>query len=192
MKLENESGDEAEEISMIVIKNMKIEDVTKLKEIDRSEYIELIYKVNDGELTEILDNSHECPNWTDEILKEIEERFIYELKNGGLALGAYDQEKLVGFGVLAHKFRGESDNQLQIDLMYVSRGYRRKGIGTRIFQEISIEAKSRGAKYLYISSTETRSAVSFYKNNGSRLTQQVDIELFEKEPNDIHMLKELL
>lgn len=75
--------------------------------------------------------------------------------------------------------------------MYVSREYRRQGIGTRILNQLSDEAKKRGAKNLYISSTETRSAVTFYKSNGSKLTNELDSELYEKEPKDIHMIKEI-
>lgn len=46
--------------------------------------------------------------------------------------------------------------------------------------ELAEEARKRGAKYLCISSTETRSAVSFYKSNGSQLTDDVAHELFQK------------
>jgi GNAT superfamily N-acetyltransferase len=52
---------------------------------------------------------------------------------------------LVGFGVLAHKFRGRENEQLQLDLMYVSREYRRQGIGSRIFDALSQVAIDRGA-----------------------------------------------
>jgi len=57
--------------------------------------------------------------------------------------------------------------------------------------ELSKVALSRGAKYLYISSTETESAVNFYRSYGSQITNEVDKELFEKEPEDIHMIKRL-
>jgi GNAT superfamily N-acetyltransferase len=93
--------------------------------------------------------------------------------------------------VLAHQFRGKEHNQLQLDLMYVSRAYRRQGIGTRILSFLSEEARIRGAQSLYISSTETRSAVSFYQSQGSEVTGELDVELYTKEPKDIHMVKEL-
>jgi len=164
--------------------------VDKLQEIDRSEHIDLIYEMNDGQITEITTN-HECPNWDENVLFEIQERYLYELHHGGTAVGAYEQDKLVGFGVLAHKFRGKNKDRLQIDLMYVSRNYRRQGIATRIIDELIKEARKRGAKQLYISSTETNSAVSFYKSKGSQITEEIDEELFNKEPKDIHMIVEL-
>jgi len=164
--------------------------VHKLNEIDRSEWINRIYEMQEGQLTEIT-AGHECSNWDSDVLQEIQERFVYEIRHGGMALGAFDGDTLVGFGVLAHQFRGDQKDQLQIDLMYVSRNYRRQGIGTHIMNELSDEAKRRGAKALYISSTETESAVFFYRSQGGQLTENVDSELFTKEPLDIHMTKKL-
>jgi hypothetical protein len=86
-----------------------------------------------------------------------------------MAVGAFDGDTLVGFGVLAYQWRGDH----------------------RDYGRVAEEARKRGAKYLFISSTDTRSAVSFYKSNGSQLTDDVDPELFQKEPKDIHMLLRL-
>ncbi|MFC6552718.1 GNAT family N-acetyltransferase [Cohnella cellulosilytica] len=169
---------------------MSQEQAAKLKEIDRSEHIDLIYEMRDGKLAEISAN-HECPNWNEESVTELKERFLHELRNGGFAIGAFDGDRLVGFGVLAHKFRGKQHDRLQVDLMYVSRSRRRRGIGTRIMEELSAEARRRGASYLYISSTETRSAVSFYTSAGSQIADEIDEELFNKEPLDIHMIRRL-
>lgn len=175
---------------MITYQNMKQEQVDLLKQIDRSETIDLIYQINDGNLIEV-EAGHDCPNWNADVLSEIQERYQFELNNGGFAIGAFAGDQLVGFGVLAHRFRGNNKDRLQIDLMYVSRPFRRQGVGREIFSRLEQEAKRRGAKYLYISSTETRSAVSFYKCNGSRLAEEVDEELYRKEPLDIHMMKEI-
>ncbi|WEK56039.1 MAG: GNAT family N-acetyltransferase [Candidatus Cohnella colombiensis] len=175
---------------MITYQTMHKDQAHKLLEIDRSEYIDLIYEIRNGKLLEI-HSGHECPTWTKEMIEEIQERFLFELDNGGMVVGALDEDRLIGFGVLAHKIRGRDLNQLQVDLMYVTRNYRRQGIGTRIINLLREEAIRRGAKFLYISSTETRSAVSFYKSNGSKLTNEIDEELYRKEPKDIHMLIEL-
>lgn len=171
---------------MIEYKKMVIEEVNKLADIDRSEHIDSVYEMVEGRLVETLSN-HECDSWSIDTLEEIKDRFIYELQHGGLAVGAFHDEKLVGFGVLAHKFRGVNNDILQVDLMYVSRLYRRRGIASRILQDLTMEARQRGAKELYISSTETQSAVSFYKHAGSKLADEIDDELFNKEPLDIHM-----
>ncbi|MEY9094880.1 GNAT family N-acetyltransferase [Paenibacillus sp. RC84] len=175
---------------MVSIIPMKLEDSFKIRDIDRSETIELIYTCK-NEVLEEIKTGHECPNWKEDDYNAVISRYEYELKNGGTAFGAYDGETLVGFGVLANKFRGQENDRLQIDLMYVTRDYRRQGIGSRIMDELSKAAIEKGAKYLYISSTETESAVNFYTSCGSAITSEVDEELFEKEPDDIHMIKRL-
>lgn len=175
---------------MVSIIQMKLDDSYKIRDIDRSETIELIYKCKEGVL-EGIQSGHECPNWKEDNYQEIISRYEYELTNGGTAFGAFDGDILVEFGVLAHKFRGSENNQLQIDLMYVTRNYRRQGIGRQIIDLLSKVAIEKGAKYLYISSTETESAVKFYSSCGSTITSEIDEELFEKEPYDIHMLKKL-
>ncbi|WP_434751532.1 GNAT family N-acetyltransferase [Paenibacillus amylolyticus] len=175
---------------MITYQILKLDHVKQLHEVDRSEYIDLIYEVTEQGLVEHKQD-HECANWDQEQLQEIQDRYIYELQQGGMAYGAFDGVRLVGFGVLAHQFRGKEQNQLQLDLMYVSKAYRRQGIGKEILVFLSEEARKRGAKSLYISSTETRSAVSFYQSQGSEMAGELDEELYTKEPNDIHMIKEL-
>ncbi|WP_426334575.1 GNAT family N-acetyltransferase [Paenibacillus silvae] len=175
---------------MITYKIMNLDHVKLLHEVDRSEHINLIYEVKEQQLIEHKQD-HECASWDGEQLQELQDRYTHEIQQGGMAYGAFDGERLVGFGVLAHPFRGEEKNQLQLDLMYVSRSYRRQGIGRQILAYLSAEARKRGAKSLYISSTETRSAVSFYQSQGSRITTDVDEELFTKEPKDVHMTKEL-
>lgn len=174
----------------MIIREMKIEEEVKIKEIDRSERINLIYKNSNEGLKEIR-TDHECPTWNTSDLDQLLERFRIEITNGGIAYGAFENECLIGFGVLGHKLRGKNKDRLQIDLMYVTRNFRRQGIGKQLMNELSKEAINRGAKFLYISSTETESAVNFYKNCGSELTDELDEELFDLEPNDIHMLKRL-
>lgn len=172
---------------MVTFRKMVAEESVKIKEIDRSETINLIYVQQGPDIVEVVTDL-ECVRWDEDQIRQLEERYHFELINGGTAVGSFDNELLVGFGVLAHNFRGANRDQLQVDLMYVSQNYRRQGIATRIIQELSWIAKRKGAKYLYISSTETESAVNFYRSCGSAAAEEIDPELFEKEPKDIHMI----
>eukprot|EP01133_Synstelium_polycarpum_P011857 gene11857-13820_t len=170
--------------------NMTPEMATKLSDIDRSETIERLYELKDDRLVET-ETLLESKGWSAQELKEIEDRYLLNLKNGAAAAGAFYGERLIGFGVLGYEFLGKEKNQLALDLMYVSRDFRRKGIGAALLKILETEAKKKGAVYLYISSSETQSAVSFYKKSGGALTKEVDEELFKKEPKDIHMLKKI-
>ncbi|QNK61595.1 GNAT family N-acetyltransferase [Pedobacter sp. PAMC26386] len=175
---------------MITYLLMTIAMSNRLSEIDRSEFITTLYQVNQ-EKVEQTDANYEYSGWNTSEVQEIERQYIFELTNGGMAIGAFHENRLVGFGVLGHRLMGENLDQLHVDLMYVSRDFRRQGIGSVILEMISKEAKIRGAVYLYISSTETESAVSFYRKNGGAITNAVDEILFNKEPEDIHMIKKL-
>ncbi len=174
----------------IEIRRMRPEDADRLAEIDRSEVIEAICTIENGQefWTEA---GHECPTWDEQELTQLQDRFRHELQAGGAAYGAYDGERIAGFGVLGHRRLGEQQDMLAVDLMYVSRSYRRQGIGTRLMNVLSEEAASRGAKSLYISSTETASAVNFYRSFGSLDADEPDPELFAREPLDIHMIRPL-
>lgn len=169
---------------------MTIEDAECIAHIDRSEYIEKVYRAKGGRIEEV-QAGHECPTWDQPHLEELKARYRDQLRGGGYAYGAFDEERLAGFGVLGSKLRGQDQNQLQVDLMYVSRAYRRQGIGSTVMDELKREAIRRGAAYLYVSSTETQSAVQFYTHCGSRLTAEVDEELYRLEPEDIHMVIKL-
>lgn len=174
-------------MELITYDSMTIAEADKLGEIDRSEMISLLYEMKDGELTET-PVQFESPGWDEAALQTLRTRFTEALEQGGLCIGAYSGSTLAGFGLLAPHWRGADQDQLQVDLLYVSRNFRRRGIGSYLMQMLAAEARSRGARYLYVSSTETGSAVNFYKSQGSYLAEEADRELFKKEPKDIHML----
>ena len=50
---------------------------------------------------------------------------------------------------------------------------------------------NRGADQLYVSAVPSESAVGFYRSQGFRLADEVHPDLYELEPDDIHMIKEL-
>lgn len=65
---------------MVSIVQMILYDSYKIRDIDRSETIELTYKLKNGVLEEIK-TAYECPRWTEDIYLEIISRYEYELTN---------------------------------------------------------------------------------------------------------------
>jgi len=174
----------------IVFRTMGSDDVDRLADIDRSEEIERICRIENGR--EIwTEAGHECLGWDKKQLDELRLRFLSELERGGAAVGAYYGERLAGFALLGHRPPGFQADMLTLELMYVGRPYRRRGIATRLMQLLSRTASARGAKSLYISSTETSSAVGFYRSMGSEYTSDPDPDMLAKEPLDIHMIRPL-
>ena len=171
---------------------MEPDEVSKLKDIDRSEKIRINYKYVEGEL-QARDVDWDAPAWFTEgdgahtVASHI--RFCEEhLARNGRMYGAFHEQKLVGIGIIQPDVAADT---AQLAYLHVSNRYRQKGIGNRIAQELIGEARRTGAAKMYVSATPSGSAVNFYMGQGFRPTATPIPELFELEPDDIHMLMEL-
>ena len=110
------------------------------------------------------------------------------LEEGGSLFGAFDGNALVGFAIYRPNL---SPDVAQFAVLHVSRPYRRLGVGTALARKVIGSARSDGATQLYVSSAPTRGTVEFYRSLGFRPTQEINQDLFELEPEDIHMTMEL-
>jgi predicted N-acetyltransferase YhbS len=178
------------QLSTMIIRDLQRHEIDEIRNIDRSEVIEAVYYYRDGNL----EKEKEFHNIRGREEIELEEN-ITELKklyeHGGTFLGAFENEKLVGIGVLGKEVIGGSGDTLQLVFLHVSEPFRKKGIGTELMRRICAIAREKGAKKLYISATPSESTVRFYFNRGSKLAKKVDKALYEEEPEDIHFELEL-
>jgi ribosomal protein S18 acetylase RimI-like enzyme len=110
------------------------------------------------------------------------------VRNGGVLLGAFDGDRLVGVAILRYKL---TDTMAQLAVLHVSKDYRRHRIGQRLTQEVIRLAKADGARELYVSGTPSELALGFYRAQGFELARQPHAELYDLEPEDIHMVKVL-
>jgi predicted N-acetyltransferase YhbS len=94
---------------------------------------------------------------------------------------------MVGVAVLESKFIGKGKNHLQLKFLHVSRSCRKQGVGKTLFEMAARRARKLGAKKLYISATPSENTVNFYMRLGCVLAKEMDPELFELEPEDIHL-----
>ena len=152
-----------------------------------SETVEKVYHHRDGQLV-LEDERFEISNdwWqSEEVVKTIRPRVEKIAEDGGYVLGAFDERRIVGICALDHKFF--SKKRLNVDIIFVNRGYRGKGIGTHLMEMLKEEAQNREARHLYVSATPSENTVDFYLGLGFKVSKKVEPELFEKEPEDIHM-----
>jgi GNAT superfamily N-acetyltransferase len=103
-------------------------------------------------------------------------------------IGAFDGERLVGVGLLTPEVRPEI---AQLAYLQVSSGYRRLGIATRIVHTLIDWASETGARQIYVSATPSESALGFYLGEGFSPVDELLPELFELNPEDIHMIRNL-
>lgn len=169
---------------MITYRKLIIEDLEKVSDIDRSEPEDDSYILENEEL-KISENKKEVPNWDDEKRNEISKRIENALTEGGIAYGAYDEDKLVGLASLSKKVI--SGERVQLLTFHVDRKHRGMGIGGKLFDLIVSEAKTLGVRGVYISASSKKNSVDFYLHKGCKLTKDIDQELFQEEPMDIHM-----
>lgn len=171
---------------MIVIRELPLEELNQAVQIDVSESGNIVYGFVDGDLQIISDNwqrsARDALKWERNL-----EMWVNVLKLD-IILGAFDEQNLVGLASLRYRL---TENQAQLVSLHIDKDYRRQGIATQLTREIIRLAEESGAREIYVSATPSKSAVEFYRHLGFQPTQQVNKEMFELEPEDIHMVKNL-
>lgn len=169
---------------------LKRSELSLLSEIDRKEIVSEVYYFRNNKL-ELVNEFYNIECWD---LKELHDYInrlqdIYD-RNGSI-YGAFDGERIVGLGALESKLIGRNNDQLKLDMLYISSDYRKRGIGKNLVNLLSKKAKEVGAKSLYISATPFKNTIDFYFAIGAKVTNEINKELYELEPYDIHMILEL-
>ncbi len=103
-------------------------------------------------------------------------------------IGAFDGVELIGLASIRNRL---APDMAQLTTLHISQAYRRRGIATRLVQEIIALARQSGAARLYVSATPSESAVGFYLSQGFRPTSTPDPSQFALEPEDVHMIMSL-
>jgi GNAT superfamily N-acetyltransferase len=158
----------------------------RIQEIDVSEHGTVVYYWIDGALKAIPEE-WERPPRTQSSWSQGSWTGVLSLK-GVKAWGAFEAEQLVGIVV----YRPHLVEQMaQLAALFVSKSHRRLGIASRLAAEVDRQAKMDGHTRLYVSATPSESAVNFYRSQGFTPTLDAHPELYELEPEDIHMVKVL-
>lgn len=164
-------------------------ELPRLIEIDRTEIIRFGFEVQDGKLIK-KNVEWDVPDFFTEGEGEhtVAEQINFcdrHLSSNAIMYGAFDSEKLVGVGLLTPEIR---PGMAQLAYLQVSLPYRRRNIATTIVRRLLQLAQEMYANRVYVSATPSESAVGFYKSLGFKLIAEPLPELFEREPEDIHMV----
>jgi len=79
------------------------------------------------------------------------------------------------------------NSRLNLLGLWVSFGYRDRGVGSGLLEMACDHARARGAKSLYVSATPSEHTVGFYLLRGCRSADPIDPSLCEAEPDEIHL-----
>lgn len=176
----------------ITYRRLLARDLARIGEIDRTERIEALY-VQHGCRLETRVGDWSARAWFSEGVGEhsvAHQRADCErhLAAGGMALGAFADGRLVGIGIVVPHIR---PGLAQLAFLHVSNGYRARGIGGHLSEELERLAREQGDTTMVVSATPSLNTVRFYRQRGFRPMSAALPELYELEPDDVHMQKEL-
>lgn len=110
---------------------------------------------------------------------------------GGVVIGAFVENKLVGFANIEGSLFGRKKEYVELPYIHVSNEYRGLKIGRNLFELACQNAKNLGAKKLYIAAHPSIETQHFYKSVGCTYAVEINLEILAKEPLDIQMEKVL-
>ncbi len=114
------------------------------------------------------------------------------LVNNGAVWGAYQGERLIGFASLEPEFFGSQKQYLLLHFLHVDATERGNGYGRLLFNLACAEARQRGARKLYISTSTAEDTQAFYLKAGCVDAAEIDPALAAAEPFDRQMEFDLL
>ena len=171
---------------MTTIRAMAVSELARIAEIDRSERITQQYRQR-GETLALIDVDIDAPRWGERGETTIDHRidqWTRLISTGGVPLGAFDGDHLIGFAVYK---RPSPEAPANLAVLHVTKPWRRHGVGRELTNEVVRLARAEGAQRLYASATPTRGTVDFYMSQGFMPVATPDERLFALEPDDIHM-----
>jgi len=161
-------------------------EIEQIWTIDRREVIEKVYYLEDGDLR-LRRAYFNVQGWQPDDVEKTTPLLYECFDRGGTFNGAFEGDQLVGVAVLDTIWRGPRNDLLQLEFLHVSRDYRARGLGGRLFEQARATARERGARGLYISATPSENTIRFYRSRGSVVIGTPDPELLAQEPEDIHL-----
>jgi GNAT superfamily N-acetyltransferase len=166
-------------------------DVSLFAQIDRSEHVDIEYRVVDGKLVSEPARIPDIPAWdpVGDGPHSVAGTIAFgrsAMERGGMLLGVFDGDRVRGLALVVPRFEPAL---AWLALFYVSRPDRRHGVAHAMWDAMMEVARDAGAMKLYVSAAPTESAVGFYLRQGCALADPVHPDLFAHEPEDIHLVR---
>jgi predicted N-acetyltransferase YhbS len=162
------------------------EEIEQVWNIDRSEVIENIYRLENGALV-LRPQYFDVRGWPPGEAEKYTPILIDCFDRGGWFYALFNAAEPVGVVVVDSKRIGRRKDQLQLEFLHVSSACRNRGFGAQLFELAKATARERGARRLYISATPSENTINFYLRLGCAIAEEPDPKLVELEPEDIHL-----
>jgi GNAT superfamily N-acetyltransferase len=165
-------------------------ELSRVGEIDRTERIDVLFEQYGTELVSRR-GTWNASAWDpdgrgEHSVAAQHQALVRYVDAGGIVRGAFSHGRLVGIGVVVPHLRPA---MAQLAYLHVSREFRSTGIGSRLSVDLELIAQRAGDTEIVVTATPSENTVRFYLGRGYQPMQQPVPELFELEPDDIHMAK---
>jgi predicted N-acetyltransferase YhbS len=130
-------------------------------------------------------------DWSEEKKESVIEELRQCITDGGVVIGSFDNDELVGFASVESMRFGSEDEYVELSYIHVSGGQRGFGIGSNLFKRCCEVARRLGAKKLYIAAHPSIESQDFYKAVGCTPAVEINRDIWDKERLDIQLEKVL-
>ena len=124
--------------------------------------------------------------WNAEKRIWIAEYMRQQIDRGGVALGAYCHNRLIGFCCVDGMTSGKAAKYANLTMLFVDDRWKRNGIGKSLFQEACICASAMGAEKLFISAIPSAETIAFYQSMGCIDANEI-VETFVDSEDDRYL-----
>lgn len=167
-------------------------ELAQVAEIDRTEQIAVLYEQRGTELV-AKPGAYDAPAWYatgdgPHTIAEQQRAVEQYVDRGGVALGAFDGERMVGIAVVVPHVR---PTIAQLAFLHVSHGRRGAGVGRELVAEMERIAVEAGDTEMVVSATPSENTIRFYRGRGFEVDPSPLPELLAAEPDDVHLRKRL-
>jgi len=153
--------------------------LTSMDAFDRRQVVTYVYRPVDGRLQPFLEPFEE--DWSPARRRE---KAAEILSGDVIAYGALENGIVAGALQLLPEL---NDGRMLLASLHVSAPFRRQGLGRALFEAAKAEARSRGARALYISACSAVETIDFYTAMGCVVSPAPIPALVEDEPFDIQL-----
>lgn len=140
--------------------------------------IDNAYKLVPNKFTEEWD-LNKLRSVADDVLKAIDENCI--------VYGAFCKEEIVGFIYLGNVKFGSTNQYIELVMYQVSQPFRKLGIGKKLFELVSNDARKLGVSKLYISAHSSKESQAVYRKLGCIEAKEINARAAQNEPFDVQM-----
>ena len=114
-------------------------------------------------------------------------KIISALQAGGAAFAAVEGDSLIGFAcVLPGRF-GSRGQYVDLAALYVSKPFRRQGVGRALFERACRDAKDAGGEKIYVSAHSAEESIAAYIKYGCVFAEEPDPAHIENEPFNLQL-----